>query len=103
MKRQDLPAQMDVGDPVDFDILYRALENHPRAKEKIGCGVTGIFVRRNRATNGEDVCCCHVRRADGSEEDFSVYVCFRTRSWKDIGKSYDANLGTLSFRGQGEM
>ena len=54
-------------DSSEFDIVYEALQRHPKATTKIGCGVQAIFVQADRFGSY----CFHVQRTDGSEEDFS--------------------------------
>lgn len=61
----------DVGDRVsaaDAVILQAALEHHPNAKEKIGCGITHFSVRS--ADFGSR--CFWVNRPDGTTEKFSI-------------------------------
>eukprot|EP00930_Biecheleria_cincta_P086962 TRINITY_DN76219_c0_g1_i1.p1 TRINITY_DN76219_c0_g1~~TRINITY_DN76219_c0_g1_i1.p1 ORF type:complete len:131 (+),score=17.20 TRINITY_DN76219_c0_g1_i1:64-456(+) len=72
---RDLPARTYL-DASDQQVICRALESHPNATKKIGSGVSRIFLERRLASNGEDVCCFHVRRINGSEEDFSIMKIF---------------------------
>ncbi|MCH5509683.1 DCL family protein [Pseudomonas syringae pv. syringae] len=61
----------DVGDRVsvsDAVILRAALENHPKATEKIGCGIADFSVRS--ADFGTK--CFWVNRTDGTTEKFSI-------------------------------
>lgn len=61
----------DVGDRVKADdalILMAALEHHPDAAQKIGCGIAGFSVRS--ADFGTK--CFWVNRIDGSTEKFSI-------------------------------
>nr|WP_248746244.1 DCL family protein [Pseudomonas sp. MWU12-2037] len=61
----------DVGDRVNADdalVLRAALENHPNAVVKIGCGVTHFSVRS--ADYGTK--CFWVNRPDGTTEKFSI-------------------------------
>ncbi|WP_440058655.1 DCL family protein [Pseudomonas fragariae (ex Marin et al. 2024)] len=61
----------DVGDRVNADdsvILRAALENHPKAAEKIGDGITDFSVRS--ADFGTK--CFWVNRFDGTTEKFSI-------------------------------
>jgi hypothetical protein len=60
----------DVGEE-DAAILRDALNNHPEAKEKIGCGVAGFKVRTAEFRTQ----CFWVMRTDGSTEKFSHKVC----------------------------
>jgi hypothetical protein len=51
----------------DFDDIFNLLKNHPRAGEKVGCGVSELYI-------GSDVYagkCFHIKRTDGSIENFS--------------------------------
>lgn len=64
----------DAGDKVnssDSKILMDALEHHPEAKEKIGCGISDFSVRS--ADFGTK--CFWVNRTDGSTEKFSHKAC----------------------------
>lgn len=56
------------GDDLLFALDLLAL--HPRADEKIGCGVDRIVVRHVSPSR-----CFHVCRVDGSEEQFSYMKC----------------------------
>lgn len=61
----------DVGDRVGVDdavILRAALEHHPNAAVKIGCGVTCFSVR----TADFGTKCFWVNRSDGTTEKFSI-------------------------------
>ena len=61
----------DVGDRVNADdsvILQAALEHHPDAAIKIGCGITDFSVRS--ADYGTK--CFWVNRSDGTTEKFSI-------------------------------
>lgn len=61
----------DVGDRVSADdavILRAALEHHPNATAKIGCGITHFSVR----TAEFHTKCFWVNRPDGTTEKFSV-------------------------------
>lgn len=108
--RSELPQTLKV-EGERFRIIYAALCHHPHAKEKIGVGVTEIFVRRSLAkvSGGkskpsrakgprDEVCCCYVKRSDGSVDDFSLLKCFGKRSWKDDGRHFDASTNSLLER-----
>lgn len=61
----------NVGDKVsiaDAVILRAALEHHPKAVEKIGCGVTHFSVR----TADFGTKCFWVNRPDGTTDKFSI-------------------------------
>lgn len=58
----------------EFEIVMKALKKHPEADQKIGVGVTSIFVQQT--IQYRDSYCFHVKRVDGSEEDFSYNYCF---------------------------
>jgi hypothetical protein len=61
----------DVGDRVsvaDAVILRAAVEHHPKAAEKIGCGISHFSVRS--ADFGTK--CFWVNRPDGTTEKFSI-------------------------------
>lgn len=64
-------SRYDVGDRVNADdavILQAALEHHPNAAIKIGCGITDFSVRS--ADFGTK--CFWVNRSDGTTEKFSI-------------------------------
>jgi len=94
--RSALPAEITVTGP-DVTVLLAVLRNHPRAAAKIGDGIARLFVRRN-IVDGQDVCCCYVERVDGSEEDFSILKPYKTKSWKDDGRHFDATTGRIVRR-----
>lgn len=56
----------------DFEAILKALELHPEATEKIGVGVKSFFVQ----ISAYGSYCFHVKRIDGTEEDFSYIWCF---------------------------
>ncbi|HGW4869696.1 TPA: DCL family protein [Pseudomonas aeruginosa] len=61
----------DLGDRVKADdavILRAALEHHPNATEKIGCGIADFSVR----TADFGTKCFWVNRTDGTTEKFSI-------------------------------
>jgi hypothetical protein len=69
-------SRYDVGDKVsaaDEDVLRAALALHPRAGEKVGCGVTHFSVRS--ADFGSR--CFWINRPDGTTEKFSYITCIR--------------------------
>jgi hypothetical protein len=73
---QAMLNRYDVGDkvsPADAELLHAALALHPRANEKIGCGVTYFSVRS--ADFGSK--CFWVNRTDGTTEKFSYMTCIR--------------------------
>jgi hypothetical protein len=66
----------DVGDRVSADdesVLRAALALHPKADEKIGCGITHFSVRS--ADFGSK--CFWINRPDGTTEKFSYMKCIR--------------------------
>lgn len=94
LPREMLPHQTELS-PDHLELMLRALAHHCNAKEKIGCGVESMFVRRS-IVQGRDVCCFYVKRVDGSEEDFSLHACYGTKSWKNTtGETF--NSATSSF------
>ena len=63
----------------ELEILLDALERHPESDEKIGCGVSAVYVAATSFPynkRGGYSYCFHVKRMDGSEEDFSYRACF---------------------------
>jgi hypothetical protein len=64
----------DIGDKVsaaDEEVLYAVLALHPKADDKIGCGVTYFSVRS--ADFGTK--CFWINRPDGTTEKFSCKSC----------------------------
>jgi hypothetical protein len=56
----------------DFDDIFNLLKNHPRAGEKVGCGVSELYI-------GSDVYagkCFHIKRTDGSIENWLFGLCY---------------------------
>lgn len=73
---QNMLHRYDVGDKVSAAnsiILMAALELHPEATLKIGCGVSDFSVRS--ADYGTK--CFWVNRTDGTTERFSFIACIR--------------------------
>lgn len=72
----DMLHRYNVGDKVGADdavILRAALENHPNAAAKIGCGVADFSVR----TADFGTKCFWVNRSDGTTEKFSITSSIR--------------------------
>jgi hypothetical protein len=57
--------------PEDANVLRDALNNHPNAQAKIGCGIAGFRVRSAEYRTQ----CFWVMRTDGSSEKFSYLSC----------------------------
>lgn len=73
---REMLYRYDLGDKVsatDEDVLHAALALHPKADEKIGCGVTHFSVRS--ADFGSR--CFWINRPDGTTEKFSYATCIR--------------------------
>ncbi|XKU42497.1 DCL family protein [Pseudomonas [fluorescens] ATCC 17400] len=71
----------------DEELVYELLQRHPESETKIGCGVVGIF----RAHSPDHPSSCfHVRRADGTETDFSYKTCVRGTSPSLKSRFYEA-------------
>jgi hypothetical protein len=71
---KDMLHRYDVGDKVSADdaiVLRAALDRHPNAAAKIGCGITHFSVRS--ADFGTK--CFWVNRSDGTTEKFSHTGC----------------------------
>jgi Protein of unknown function (DUF3223) len=62
-------GELVTGDDAEF--LLWLLDRHPRAAEKIGCGVAGFTVQDAQMGTR----CFVVHRVDGSSTDFSFYSC----------------------------
>ncbi|MDQ7049938.1 MAG: DCL family protein [Enterobacterales bacterium] len=56
----------------NYDYVMALLLNHPRADQKIGCGVNAIKVSTGYTSSNR---CFHVVRTDGTIEDFSIGKC----------------------------
>lgn len=65
---------------VYWDLLYNTLLNHPRKKDKIGCGVIYFFIQKSKWKRGQYN--FMIKRADGSEEDFSFLKCLNNNYGK---------------------
>lgn len=74
---QNLLAKFRPGDVVkeaeDIDFLWGAIQRHPDAKAKIGCGVQLFYVEAD-VFGGQRFC---VRRLDETATHFSYPKCFR--------------------------
>jgi hypothetical protein len=71
---KDMLHRYDVGDRVGADdtlILRAALERHPDAEAKKGCGITHFSVR----TADFGTKCFWLNRSDGTTEKFSHTAC----------------------------
>lgn len=75
----------------DFYEVMSALELHPHARRKIGCGVRNIFIA-NTSYIGSP--CFHVERCDGSVTDFSYRKCVDLPCWDRSGYN-SSNPGPL--------
>lgn len=75
-------------------LFTKVLQYHPNAEEKIGSSSGRFFIRRSVVEEDKinDVCCCYVRRTDGTEEDFKYYG---TRLWKYNGMRFDFSTGII--------
>ena len=74
-----------------------ALAFHPNAAAKVGGGVARIFVERRLTADGRhDICCFHVERADGTEDDFSLRKIYG----RGNSNTFDARAGVLT-KGKG--
>ena len=87
----------------EFEIVTLALEKHPEASLKIGCGLESIFVKEVDF-KGLKSCCFHIRRIDGTEEDFSYNSCFDryVRKWNGFtyrGKYHITSINPKDFFG----
>jgi len=56
----------------NFHYVMALLLNHPRAEEKIGCGVAAIKVSTGHTSSNR---CFHIVRTDKSIENFSIVKC----------------------------
>jgi len=58
------------------DLLYSLLLTHPKAEEKIGCGVKHFLIAPSERF--PQSVCFHVERLDGTREEFSYKRCIQT-------------------------
>jgi hypothetical protein len=68
---KNMLSRYDIGDKVsatDAVILRAALQHHPNASEKIGCGISYFSVR----TADFGTTCFWVNRTDGTTDKFSI-------------------------------
>jgi Protein of unknown function (DUF3223) len=73
----------------DFDFLLSLLHRHPRAAEKIGCGVHAIRVRTVTTARFGPGRCFEVEHTDGKRMDFSYLKCINVRNWKtDVASAF---------------
>ncbi|MEZ4614736.1 MAG: DCL family protein [Caldilineaceae bacterium] len=65
-----------------FDLAFIGdlLNNHPQAEQKIGCGISSIFVKQNPVFHGNRG--FWIRREDGTQTDFSFMECLSPSSQK---------------------
>lgn len=59
----------------DSHILRDLLERHPKAPQKIECGVKGFY----KAGTGKGTDCFHLERLDGTPTDFSYISCVNAK------------------------
>ena len=71
----------------EFEIVTLALEQHPEASLRIRCGLESIFVKEIYF-KGVKSYCFHIRRIDGTEEDFSYNWCFNRNIKKSDGYTH---------------
>jgi len=67
----------------DFAFMLALLQNHESAEIKIGCGVAGMYIRRDPYGSR----CFWLRRVDGTQTDFSFHLCLRPQSKLDEFKA----------------
>lgn len=58
----------------EFESVFSLLASHPSAAEKIGPGIDALYVGKGFHKNSR---CFHIRRIDGSTENFSIGKCLR--------------------------
>ena len=58
----------------EYDAVFCLLSNHPRAEDKMRSGVQALYVGRGAHANNR---CFHLRRIDGTTEDFSIGKCLK--------------------------
>lgn len=78
---QAIAAKYDIGDVLDsadFALMYDVLLRHPRADEKIGCGIDWIGITRIEAYGWKNKV-FQLFRFDGTITDFSWRKCLRVK------------------------
>lgn len=72
-----------VDDPEDHRFLLDLVYRHPRAEQKVGCGVALFRIEQDEASTigtGRSCHLCVLVRIDGSETDFSYKKCLTPES-----------------------
>lgn len=69
LNKHPLGTKLSNGELNDVKSL---LNCHPRARQKIGCGMSSIKIDKGFVPGNR---CFHIIRTDGSEEDFSIGKC----------------------------
>jgi hypothetical protein len=64
----------------DFAFIRDLLNNHPQAEQKIGCGISSIFVKQNPVFHGNRG--FWITRDDDTQTDFSFMECLSPSSPK---------------------
>lgn len=81
--------------PEDLSFMLDLLQRHEHAWRKIGCGVAGMFVRRNPVFKNRGF---WIYREDGSETDFSFEKCLRNKPESRLLKFKHACRGAIAER-----
>lgn len=77
---RDILSSYDHGETLSgehFAFVRDLIDRHPRAKEKIGCGIRSIFVQTNPIFRKQKQ--FWIERNDGSKTDFSFEKCLSAR------------------------
>jgi hypothetical protein len=75
LNRTELNSKLS-GD--DFNDIKELLETHPNSSEKIGVGIAELYVA-NTSYQGK---CFHLKRIDGSSDNFGIHKCIDGESDK---------------------
>lgn len=77
----------------DFFLICDLIDRHPQSKEKIGCGIQNIQVRKDKNFNTKQF---WIIRTDGSEIDFSYIKAVKAKDKTNLQKFKDAAREAVS-------
>lgn len=78
----------------DFSFIYDLLSVHPESEQKIGCGVSRIFVDLDAQYKKNK--CFYLTRTDGSSTDFSWISCIDGRNIRR--EIFDAFRNAITYQ-----
>lgn len=83
---QQMPEGI-ISQPANVEKLHYLICLHPRAQEKMGCGISHFEVARNRQGSGSSLV---VVRTDGTSERFSYKACIDGQTVSNRAKALEA-------------